>query len=74
MMLPFQQKTLMLEIVLDYVTFPTKNIDVRNCTRLVTFPKKHLILQIVLDDVTFPTKNIDVRNCTGICYLSNKKH
>ena len=59
-MLPFQQKTLMLEIVLDYVTFPTKNIDVRNCTRLVTFPTK--------------TKNIDVRNCTRLCYLSNKKH
>ena len=57
-MLPFQQKTLMLEIVLDYVTFPTKNIDVRNCTRLVTFP----------------TKDIDVRNCTRLCYLSNKKH
>ena len=57
-MLPFQQKTLMLEIVLDYVTFPTKNIDVRNCNRLVTFP----------------TKNIDVRNCTRLCYLSNKKH
>ena len=57
-MLPFQQKTLMLEIVLDYVTFPTKNIDVRNCTRLVTFP----------------TKNIDVRNCTRLCYLSNKKY
>ena len=57
-MLPFQQKTLMLEIVLDYVTFPTKNIDVRNCTRLVTFP----------------TKNIDVRNCTRLCYLSNKEH
>ena len=57
-MLPFQQRTLMLEIVLDYVTFPTKNIDVRNCTRLVTFP----------------TKDIDVRNCTRLCYLSNKKH
>ena len=57
-MLPFQQKTLMLEIVLDYVTFPTKNVDVRNCTRFVTFP----------------TKNIDVRNCTRLCYLSNKKH
>ena len=59
-MLPFQQTTtLILEIVLDYVTFPTKNIDVpRNCTRLVTFP----------------TKDIDVRNCTRLCYLSNKKH
>ena len=55
-MLPFQQKTLMLEIVLDYVTFPTnmleivldyvtfptKNIDVRNCTRLCYLSnKKH---------------------------------
>ena len=57
-MLPFQQKTLMLEIVLDYVTFPTKT----------------LMLEIVLDYVTFPTKNIDVRNCTRLCYLSNKKH
>ena len=57
-MLPFQQKTLMLEIVLDYVTFPTKT----------------LILEIVLDYVTFPTKNIDVRKCTRLCYLSNKKH
>ena len=56
-MLPFQQKTLIpLEIVLHYVTFPTKDIDVRNCTRLVTFP----------------TKDIDVRNCTRLCYLSNK--
>ena len=73
-MLPFQQKTLMLEIVLDYVTFPTKNIDVRNCTRFVTFPTKTLILEIVLDYVTFPTKNIDVRKCSRLCYLSNKKH
>ena len=37
-MLPFQVKTLMLEIVLDYVTFPTKN----TCTRLVTFPTKNI--------------------------------
>ena len=57
-MLPFQQKTLLLEIVLDYVTFPTKT----------------LMLEIVLDYVTFPTKNIDVRNCTRLCYLSNKRH
>ena len=48
-MLPSQQKTLMLEIVLDYVTFPTKTL---------------IPLEIVLDYVTFPTKNIDVRNCT----------
>ena len=59
-MLPFQQKTLMLEIVLDYVTFPTKTLM--------------LEIEIVLDYVTFPTKNIDVRNCTRLCYLSNKKH
>ena len=74
-MLPFLQKTLMLEIVLDYVTFPTKNIDVRNCTRLCYLSnKKTLMLEIVPDYVTFPTKDIDVRNCTRLCYLSNKKH
>ena len=49
-MLPFQVKTLMLQIVLDYVTFPTKNIDVRNCTRLCYLSnKKQMILEIVLD-------------------------
>ena len=74
-MLPFQQKTLMLEIVQDYVTFSTKNIDVRNCTRLCyLFYKETLMLEIVLDYVTFPTKNIDVRNCTRLCYLSNKRN
>ena len=57
-MLPFQLKTLMLEIVLD----------------LLPFQQKTLMLEIVLDYVTFPTKNIDVRNCTRLCYLSNKKH
>ena len=57
-MLPFQQKTLILEIVLGYVTFSNK---------------KTLMLEIVPDYVTFPTKDIDVRNCTRLCYLSNKK-
>ena len=73
-MLPFQQKTLMLEIVLDYVTFPTKNIDVRNCTRLCYLSNKNIDVRNCTRLVTFPTKNIDVRNCTRLCYLSNKKH